>query len=102
MSTCAPALTFTHFADDTTVSCCHPDIKTLINVANEGSSQIDVWLRSNRLSLNVRKSHYMLFSNNKCDQIEDIRIRGVEIEKVELIKFLGIHIDNKLSFSDHI
>jgi hypothetical protein len=44
----------------------------------------------------------MLFTNRRCCQLEDIRIRGVKINPVSSFKFLGVIIDDRLSFADHI
>ena len=51
------------YADDTNVFFTGDDIAQLYNSANEELSKIVTWLYANRLSLNVNKSHYMLFSN---------------------------------------
>ena len=54
------------FADDTKLFISGPDIETLCNKINEDLEKIQEWLCANKLSLNVMKTHYMVFtSRNK-------------------------------------
>ena len=57
----------------------------------------------NELSLNIKKTKYMLFTlRKKPRSLDDIFIDHEPIEKVEHFKFLGVIIDAKLSWVDHI
>ena len=62
------------------------------------------WTYANKLSLNVDKSHCMVFSN--CRQyhlrVSKIQINDVNIETVTQTKSSVILIDNKLCWSSHI
>ncbi len=53
----------------------------------------------NKLSLNVKKSHYMLFNTRQTDA-NLIKINS--FARVSKTKFLGVYIDDKLSWHDHI
>ena len=61
------------------------------------------WLEVNKLSLNVSKTHYMVFSTRN-KQVEDmnINIRDALIDRVKHTKFLGVLIDEKLNWKAHI
>ena len=61
---------------------------------------VDNWLKANRLSLNISKTSYMIICNQK-NAIE-IRIRDSILTKVSTIKFLGITLDENLTFNDHV
>ena len=62
-----------------------------------------IWLSANKLSLNISKTHYMLFSNKKVTQTNvKIEINGQPIKSVTNTKFLGVIIDNKLTWKEHI
>ena len=61
---------------------------------------VDNWLKANRLSLNVSKTSYMIISNQK-NAIE-IRIRDSILTKVSTVKFLGVTLDENLTFNDHV
>ena len=90
------------YADDTNVFFTGDDIAQLYNSANEELSKIVTWLYANRLSLNVNKSHYMFFSNRDTPTDLSINIANTSIDKVESTKFLGVYIDDKLSWKRHI
>ena len=97
-------LNFTHFADDTTISLSSRNLRELEETLNEELSRLDNWLCSNRLSLNIGKTHYMLFSCGKPDFDLNLKIRNVAIDKPEeeSVKLLGVMIDNRLNFNHHI
>ena len=44
----------------------------------------------------------MLFGNNTLSANIDITINGVNIDRVRVAKFLGVLIDEKLNWKDHI
>ena len=70
---------------------------------NDELKDIVIWLRANKLSLNISKTHYMLFSNKKVIQPNvTIEINGQPITCVTKTKFLGVIIDNKLTWKEHI
>ena len=60
---------------------------------------VDNLLRANRLSLNVSKT-YMIISNQKYSI--DIRIRDSIPTKVSTLKFLGVTLDESLTFNVHV
>ena len=49
-----------------------------------------------------RKTNYMLFGNNRNMVDCSIYINNIEIERVYVTKFLGLHIDCKLDWKVHI
>ena len=61
---------------------------------------VDNWLKTNRLSLNVSKTSYMIISNQK--NALDIKIRETILTKVSKVKFLGITLDENLTFKYHV
>ena len=91
------------FADDTNVFIAGRDIEALCNRINEDLAKIQEWLCANKLSLNVKKTHYMIFTSiNKIVPDIGIRINNVCIERVHVTKFLGILIDSQLKWKQHI
>ena len=102
MSKSSSHLKFVHFADDTTVFASKHNINDLFNTINDELKNIDNWLLANRLSLNVLKTSYMVFTKNTIPNDKKIQIRGVDLTKVSNIKFLGIYIDDKLNFNAHV
>ena len=51
------------YADDLNVFLTEKNFATLIDIINKELSKIIEWLHSNKLSLNVNKTQYMIFSN---------------------------------------
>ena len=97
-------LCFTHFADDTNVYVQGGNLQELESTLNEELARIDEWLCCNRLSLNIDKTYYMIFSNGRISDGIDVKIRDIAIEKAEddVVKILGIMIDDKLNFNVHV
>ncbi|XP_017466282.1 PREDICTED: uncharacterized protein LOC108359114 isoform X2 [Rhagoletis zephyria] len=62
------------------------------------------WLCVNRLQLNVNKTKFMVISRaaNVSSDNYSLKIKDEVIEKVRIIKYLGIYIDDKLKFEEHI
>ena len=94
---------FIHFADDTTIYMTDRNLQRLTETACEELSKIDEWLKANRFSLNVDKTHYMMMTHKTYDPTTlNIKIRNQLINHVTTTKFLGVTIDNKLNYNSHI
>ena len=93
---------FTLFADDTCLFMKHNDPKVLEEKVNKELEHINNWLTSNRLSLNVKKSCFLLFSGKK--KIDDFKVKicDTEVGMVSNAKYLGVIIDDKLSWQPHL
>ena len=66
-------------------------------------SKISKWLKTNKLSLYVKKTHYMVFSKRRTRKTSlKLIIDGESICEVQNTTFLGIIIDNKLNWKDDI
>ena len=91
------------FADDSNLFISDKNPNHVQQMINDELKDIVIWLRANKLSLNINKTHYMLFSNKNVAQPHI----AIEIDKLEPItrvkkKILGVIIDNKLSWKKHI
>ena len=91
---------FVHFADGTTVFASDSNINNVHATVNMELVGVDNWLKANRLSLNVSKTSYMIISKKK--NAIDIRIRDLNLTKVSTVKFLGVTLDENLTFDDHV
>ena len=83
MHRCSNQMHFVHFADDTTVFTSNSDINDIHASVNRELVGVDNWLRTNRLSLNVSKTSYMIISNQKSTF--EIKIRETILTKVSII-----------------
>ncbi len=66
--------------------------------------QIETFFSDHQLLLNLSKTNYMNFNaktNNNLN-LPTVYIEGIELKKVENTKFLGLHMDSKLSWDYHI
>ena len=94
----AKKMSFVHFPDDTAVL--SSDINGVHATVNRVLVGVDNWLKTNRLSLNVSKTSYMIISNQKNEF--DIKIRESILTNVSTVKFLGAALDENLTFNDHV
>ena len=71
---------------------------------NRELCKVTTWLKVNKLSLNITKTHSMLFSSSpKCTGRNNlIEIDGIIIETVNCTNCLGVIVDNKLTWTQHI
>ena len=99
------------FADDTTFQMSNVDTNLLFEMANFELNKASQWFMANKLTLNVKKTKFMLFSDKKFNsdqQLPDIKIGGKSIEQVgtgckeKYFKFVGHFIDDKMSWEGHI
>ena len=101
-----PDLSLILFADDTSAFTSHKDLSTLNNIMNNGLSKLNTWFKSNKLSLNLKKTNYMLLgTRNKTNQSKDkfkLSIDDTEVKEVSKFKFLGITVDQNLTWKNHV
>ena len=93
------------FADDTTLHESHRNMNYLTHMVQEDIKNLDSWFKANKLSLNTQKSVVMMFLPRTTDENLKhpiIKIDTVSLPVVSQTKFLGITIDNKLSWKEHI
>ena len=92
---------FYMFADDTAIMIKARNTEHLQNVINEVMPLVTNWFQTNRLSLNVQKTHYQIYSMSQAPDI-DILIDAYKIERKRCVKYLGIYIDENLKWKTHI
>lgn len=90
------------FADDTNLTCSHTNLQTLQQMVNEELKSINNWMRLNKLSLNSDKTEYMLVTNKKNVKSMKVVMDGKEIKRKSCIKYLGVIMDDKLSWKQQI
>lgn len=104
------------YADDTALVFSGPSWKEVQVAAELGLGRVAKWLENNLLSLNTSKTQYICFSiyNNSqperdfnikihvCGNRDNDHCTCLSIEKVPSTKYLGVIIDQRLSWSAHI
>ena len=90
------------FADDHTLSAESKNLNDLkLILCNESDKAID-WLNSNKMMVNPSKFQAIIFKKNKENIITSLKIKDKEITTTDSVELLGIKIDNKLKFDEHI
>ena len=98
------------FADDTYLLFADKNLRSPETVVHEELRNIGNWLMVNKLSLNVKKSNFVLFRlyQKRIDYEENIKIFDysanslVSLERKECVRYLGVLIDSNLSWKHHI
>ena len=108
ISNCSDKLNFRIFADDTNVFASSPSIRDLEKLINEELAKIKEWCDLNKLSINIKKTNYMIVKSPKKKSGNiNIKLPNKDgnsdiIEKKDHIKYLGVLLDEKLSWKHHI
>ncbi len=99
---------FIIYADDTTLSTTIEIVirtttdLTTSDILNNEFSMINNWLKVNKLSLNIKKSKYMIFhTGKKRVQSLILKIDNINIERVSEFNFLGLTLDEHLTWKCH-
>lgn len=92
------------FADDTTLIRSNANFNSLINEVNTGLCAFSSWFKLNKLSLNIKKSNFIIFSGKKVypKNLSKIEIDSIEMPQVSSTRFLGVNVDENLSWREHI
>ena len=96
---------FRVFADDTGIFCQGKDIIALINTARDILTKIDEWFSSNKLTLNVDKTCFIIFKSNRWRNAnipDRINFKDKSINRVSCIKYLGLYLDELLNWNNHV
>ena len=98
----SPVLMIIFFADDTDIFCLGSDLVQLRIIVSNELETLNEWFAVNKLSLNLSKNNFMLFTNCRKEHNVGISVNNSEIDMVYKIKFLGVVIDCKLNWKYHI
>ncbi len=96
---------FHFYADDSVMYCSASSGKQALYKLQSAFDVIQSRIYNLKLVLNVDKTKYMLFSGSKKfdKNVSSLQtLQGTVIESVKEYKYLGIIVDNALSFSSHI
>ena len=95
------------FADDTNHFYSHNNVKELFRTMNAELSHLNDWFCANKLSLNTDKTKYVLFHKAKSKDslplvLPDLFINDVKIKSENSMKFLGVMIDENVTWKTHV
>ena len=81
------------YADDRNIFLHHKNINALYDVAQKELVVITNWLSANKLTLNINKTKFIVFTSSKKKRIKTdkaLYVNDIPIEKVHAISFLGL------------
>ena len=99
---CSKLLKFILFADDTTVLLKNRNINQLNSIFSNEINKVLIWFASNKLAINLSKTNSMLFSNKRGNPKLNISLQDIVLKDKEVVTFLGVEVDRKLSWKYHI
>ena len=101
----------TMYADDTSIDRAFQTCQQLKEELPPAFAKVCKWLKINKLSLNTVKTEFMLIGTsqhlNQLDQNPEstpyaIVIDQKEVRRVKCVKYLGMIVDDKLTWSQHV
>lgn len=93
------------YADDTAIFYAAKSMEEVESVLVSEMNKIEQWLQCNKLTLNASKSKYMLFGTTaRINSTQDlhIQVKGTDIKRTSAIKYLGLWLDENLTWSTYI
>ena len=94
---------FILYADDANIIVTGRSIDEAVSKINEVIAKLIKWVDSNGLALNLKKTIFMVFSRQRID-LDNVEIfmAGTKIERKTEARFLGVIMDDKLTWASHI
>lgn len=89
---------FTIFADDTTMLWSDVNSLDMLSTLNRDLLRVKEWFDSNKLTLNISKTSVISFKGG----IDELVVDGKRVKTETCTRFLGLYIDNKLNFANHV
>ena len=93
------------YADDTSLTASGSDLDSLLREINSHLPAVYEWLCSNKLTLNLTKTKFLIFMPRQKEShnlYPPLTVANVHLEKSFSVKYLGVHIDCHLTWHDHI
>jgi len=92
------------YADDTNIMYYSKNKSELKRMMKEDLLTIDKWIQVNSLQINVEKTNYIILSKLSQSVLVpfDLEFRDAVIKRVQSAKYLGLVLDEQLSWSTHI
>ena len=92
------------YADDNNLFLNGKDINELINMMKKELQNIVEWLKVNKLSLIVKKTQCIVFFSSRkfVPVVSNVVINNSQITIIYTVKFLGVFIDDRLTWTNHI
>ena len=92
-----------NYADDNCISYAEQNVLQIKIILEKETNKMMDWFAKNSLAANPTKFQTMLMcgNNKKVDDL-NIIVENTKLESTSSIKILGVNIDSKLNFNDHV
>ena len=86
------------FADDTSMFYSHPNVDHLLFIISLELVKFATWMKSNKLSVNLKKSNFVVFRSKRKRIKTDIlmSLDGTRLNQVNVVNFLGIFLGENI------
>lgn len=89
------------FADDTSILAVYPDPVIASQRLQSSLAQVQAWCQQWRVKINENKSTHVTFTLNRLT-CPPVKFNDVELPQADEAKYLGLHLDRRLTWRSHI
>ena len=90
------------FADDTNFFYSGDNLSQVCETVSTELDKLHSLFHVNKFSLNIANTNFMIFGNKQCEDNHVVSINGMNIKRVYVTNFIGVHIDSHLNWGEHI
>jgi hypothetical protein len=91
------------YADYTNIIVTNPEYNGYKLIMSKTFQEVNAWFKSNLLTLNLEITYHLQFTTTNHDVVDkNISLEQKQVVNSNCIKFLGLYIDNKLYWKNHI
>ena len=92
-----------NFEDDNTLCSFAKTLRELVMILQSESETAINWLHNNKMIVNPDKFQVIFLDKRRSDNTNiEVEIGNEKISSTSSVKLLGVHIDDKLNFNEHI
>uniref|UniRef100_A0A1B6KCY8 Reverse transcriptase domain-containing protein n=1 Tax=Graphocephala atropunctata TaxID=36148 RepID=A0A1B6KCY8_9HEMI len=97
----SPGVTVATFADDTALLVSHENPVTASQILQTSLNELSDWLKKWKIEVNENKSSH-LTCTLRTQTCPPVSLNNVQLPQVTEVKYLGMHIDRRLTWRSHI
>lgn len=94
------------YADDGTIMIVAESFNQLMEFVNSDLKSIIEWFNEHQLKINLKKTKILIMNNHtnipSIDELDGIAYNNEKIKRDSTINYLGLKIDDKLNFNEHL
>ena len=90
------------YADDICLTYSTRNVEQLRDTLNRDAKLLEAWCEENMLTINEKKSNFIIFNNTKSEKSIEIKLKGTTLQQVTETNYLGLHMNSNLRWDTHI